>query len=169
MKYTCGTPKAACFTQKSGLGTVPGLFLVGLADTTCLDSLLCRHLGGGMETKMTGAEILVACLKEQGVDTIFGYPGGSVLAVYDALGRDGTVRLVTNCHEQFALPRCGRLCACDRPHRRRTRDQRPGATNLVTGIANAYMDSTPLIAITGNVALEQLGARFVSGKSTSPA
>ena len=42
---------------------------------------------------MTGAEILVACLKEQGVDTIFGYPGGSVLAVYDALGRDGTVRL----------------------------------------------------------------------------
>lgn len=55
-----------------------------------------------METKMTGAEILVACLKEQGVDTIFGYPGGSVLAVYDALGRDGTVRLVTNCHEQFA-------------------------------------------------------------------
>ena len=58
-----------------------------------------------METKMTGAEILVACLKEQGVDTIFGYPGGSVLAVYDALGRDGTVRLVTNCHEQFATLR----------------------------------------------------------------
>lgn len=106
---------------------------------------------------MTGAEILVACLKEQGVDTIFGYPGGSVLAVYDALGRDGTVRLVTNCHEQFA-------CHAADGYARATgrtgvvlATSGPGATNLVTGIANAYMDSTPLVAITGNVALEQLG------------
>lgn len=117
---------------------------------------------------MTGAEILVACLKEQGVDTIFGYPGGSVLAVYDALGRDGTVRLVTNCHEQFA-------CHAADGYARATgrtgvvlATSGPGATNLVTGIANAYMDSTPLIAITGNVALEQLG-RDSFQESTSPA
>lgn len=106
---------------------------------------------------MNGAEILVSCLKEQGVDTVFGYPGGSVLAVYDALGRDGTVRLVTSCHEQFA-------CHAADGYARATgrvgvvlATSGPGATNLVTGIANAYMDSTPLIAITGNVSLEQLG------------
>ena len=106
---------------------------------------------------MNGAEILVSCLKEQGVDTVFGYPGGSVLAVYDALGRDGSVRLVTSCHEQFA-------CHAADGYARATgrvgvvlATSGPGATNLVTGIANAYMDSTPLIAITGNVSLEQLG------------
>lgn len=106
---------------------------------------------------MTGAEILVACLKEQGVDTIFGYPGGSVLAVYDALGRDGTVRLVTNCHERS--PATLRTAMRVRPAAPASysRPAARGATNLVTGIANAYMDSTPLIAITGNVALEQLG------------
>ena len=107
--------------------------------------------------KCNGAEILINCLKEQGVDTIFGYPGGTVLDIYDALYRDGTIRHVITSHEQGAAHAAdgyarvtGRVGVC-------LATSGPGATNLVTGIATAFMDSVPLVAITGNVGLNMLG------------
>ena len=107
--------------------------------------------------KCNGAEILINCLKEQGVDTIFGYPGGTVLDIYDALYRDGSIRHVITSHEQGAAHAAdgyarvtGRVGVC-------LATSGPGATNLVTGIATAFMDSVPLVAITGNVGLNMLG------------
>ena len=108
--------------------------------------------------KMTGAEIVVACLIEQGVDTVFGYPGGAILNVYDALykHRDKITHYLT-CHEQGASHMAdgyaratGKVGVC-------LATSGPGATNLVTGIATAYMDSVPLVAITCNVTLPLLG------------
>ena len=107
--------------------------------------------------KCNGAEILINCLKEQGVDTIFGYPGGTVLDIYDALYRDGSIRHVITSHEQGAAHAAdgyarvtGRVGVC-------LATSGPGATNLVTGIATAFMDSIPVVAITGNVGLNMLG------------
>ena len=106
--------------------------------------------------KCNGAEILINCLKEQGVDTIFGYPGGTVLDIYD-LYRDGSIRHVITSHEQGAAHAAdgyarvtGRVGVC-------LATSGPGATNLVTGIATAFMDSVPVVAITGNVGLNMLG------------
>lgn len=108
--------------------------------------------------KLTGAEIVVACLIEEGVDTVFGYPGGSILNVYDALykHRDQITHYLTS-HEQGAAHAAdgyaratGRVGVC-------LATSGPGATNLVTGIATAYMDSVPLVAITCNVTLPLLG------------
>ena len=108
--------------------------------------------------KMTGAEIVVACLIEQGVDTVFGFPGGAILNVYDALykHRDKITHYLTS-HEQGASHRAdgyaratGKVGVC-------MATSGPGATNLVTGIATAYMDSVPLVAITCNVTLPLLG------------
>lgn len=107
--------------------------------------------------KLTGADILIRCLKEQGVDTVFGYPGGCVLDIYDALYRDGTLRHILTAHEQGAAHAAdgyarstGKTGVC-------FATSGPGATNLVTGIATAYMDSVPLVAITGNVTVPSLG------------
>lgn len=108
--------------------------------------------------KMTGAEIVVACLIEQGVDTVFGFPGGAILNVYDALykHRDKITHYLTS-HEQGASHMAdgyaratGKVGVC-------MATSGPGATNLVTGIATAYMDSVPLVAITCNVTLPLLG------------
>ena len=108
--------------------------------------------------KMTGAEIVVACLVEQGVDTVFGYPGGAILNVYDALykHRDKITHYLSS-HEQGASHMAdgyaratGKVGVC-------LATSGPGATNLVTGIATAYMDSVPLVAITCNVTLPLLG------------
>ena len=108
--------------------------------------------------KMTGAEIVVACLLEQGVDTVFGYPGGAILNVYDALykHRDKITHYLSS-HEQGASHMAdgyaratGKVGVC-------LATSGPGATNLVTGIATAYMDSVPLVAITCNVTLPLLG------------
>ena len=106
----------------------------------------------------TGAQIIVECLLEQGVDTVFGYPGGAVLNIYDALYeyRD-RLRHVLTAHEQ------GASHAADGYARSTGRTgvviatSGPGATNLVTGLATAYMDSVPLVAITGNVSVDLLG------------
>ena len=105
---------------------------------------------------MTGADILVKALKEAGVDTIFGYPGGKVLAIYDAL-YDADIRHILTRHEQGAAHAAdgyarasGRTGVC-------LATSGPGATNLVTGIANAYMDSVPLVAITGQTPTSLLG------------
>ena len=107
--------------------------------------------------KMKGADILINCLLEQGVETIFGYPGGTVLDIYDALYRNGKINHILTAHEQGAAHAAdgyarvtGKTGVC-------FATSGPGATNLVTGIATAYMDSIPLVAITGNVGLSLLG------------
>ena len=107
---------------------------------------------------MTGAEIVVACLKEQGVNTVFGYPGGAILNIYDELSKHSDeVRHVLTSHEQGASHAAdgyaratGKVGVC-------IATSGPGATNLVTGIATAYMDSVPLVAITCNVGTSLLG------------
>ncbi len=108
--------------------------------------------------QLTGAEIVVECLKEQGVDTVFGYPGGTILNVYDALymHREEITHILTS-HEQGAAHAAdgyaratGKVGVC-------LATSGPGATNLVTGIATAYMDSVPVVAITCNVNLPLLG------------
>ena len=108
--------------------------------------------------KLNGSEIIVECLKEQGVDTIFGYPGGAILNVYDALYKhsDEITHILTS-HEQGASHAAdgyaratGKVGVC-------FATSGPGATNLVTGIATAYMDSVPVVAITCNYATSGLG------------
>ena len=108
--------------------------------------------------QLTGAEIVVECLKEQGVDTVFGYPGGTILNVYDALYKHSSeIHHILTSHEQGASHAAdgyaratGRVGVC-------LATSGPGATNLVTGIATAYMDSIPVVAITCNVNLPLLG------------
>lgn len=107
--------------------------------------------------KLKGAEILINCLLEQGVDTVFGYPGGTVLDIYDALYKCDEINHVLTAHEQGAAHAAdgyarvtGKVGVC-------FATSGPGATNLVTGIATAFMDSVPMVAITGNVALSLLG------------
>ncbi len=108
--------------------------------------------------QLNGSQILIECLKEQGVDTVFGYPGGAILNVYDELYRhsDEITHILTS-HEQGASHAAdgyaratGRTGVC-------FATSGPGATNLVTGIATAYMDSVPVVAITCNVGVPLLG------------
>jgi acetolactate synthase-1/2/3 large subunit len=108
--------------------------------------------------KLNGAEILIECLKEQGVDTVFGFPGGAVLNIYDALYKASSeINHILTSHEQGASHAAdgyaratGRTGVC-------IATSGPGATNLVTGIATAYMDSVPMVAITGQVSTALLG------------
>ena len=107
--------------------------------------------------KKIGAEILIECLKEQGVTTVFGYPGGTVLDIYDALYRDGTIEHVITSHEQGAAHAADGWARTTGKPGVVIATSGPGATNLVTGIATAYMDSVPMVAITGNVGANLLG------------
>ncbi len=108
--------------------------------------------------ELTGAQIVIQCLLEQGVDTVFGYPGGTILNVYDELYKNSDkIRHILTSHEQGAAHAAdgyaratGKVGVC-------MATSGPGATNLVTGIATAYMDSVPLVAITCNVNLPLLG------------
>lgn len=107
--------------------------------------------------QLTGSQIVIECLKEQGVDTVFGYPGGTILNIYDALYQQSDIRHILTSHEQGAAHAAdgyaratGRVGVC-------MATSGPGATNLVTGIATAYMDSVPVVAITANVNLPALG------------
>lgn len=108
--------------------------------------------------QLTGAEIVIECLKEQGVDTVFGYPGGAILNVYDALYKHSNeIKHILTSHEQGAAHAAdgyaratGKVGVC-------FATSGPGATNLVTGIATAYMDSIPVVAITCNVGVSLLG------------
>ena len=108
--------------------------------------------------QMTGAQIIIECLIEQGVDTVFGFPGGAVLPLYDALYQNqNRIRHILTSHEQGASHAAdgyarstGKVGVC-------IATSGPGATNLVTGIATAYMDSVPIVAFTGNVAVPLLG------------
>jgi acetolactate synthase-1/2/3 large subunit len=107
---------------------------------------------------LTGAQIIIKVLIEKGADTVFGYPGGTVVHIYDALYecRD-KIRHVTTCHEQGAAHAADGYARVTGKPGVVIATSGPGATNLVTGIANAYLDSTPLVAITGNVATTMLG------------
>ena len=108
--------------------------------------------------KRTGAQILIECLAEQGVDTVFGYPGGAVLNIYDELYKNsGRIRHILTSHEQGAAHAAdgyarasGKVGVC-------IATSGPGATNLVTGIATAYLDSVPVVFITGNVNVNLIG------------
>ena len=106
----------------------------------------------------SGAQIVIECLLEQGVNTVFGYPGGQIMDIYDALyDYKDKIKHILTCHEQAAVHAAdGYARATGRPSVCLATSG-PGATNLVTGIATAYMDSIPLIAITGNVSLDLLG------------
>ena len=108
--------------------------------------------------QLNGSEIVIECLKEQGVDTVFGYPGGAILNVYDELYKHrDEIRHILTSHEQGAAHAAdgyaratGKVGVC-------LATSGPGATNLVTGIATAYMDSIPIVAITCNVGVSLLG------------
>ncbi len=108
--------------------------------------------------ELTGAQIVIECLKEQGVDTVFGYPGGTILNIYDELYKHSNEILhILTSHEQGASHAAdgyaratGKVGVC-------FATSGPGSTNLVTGIATAYMDSVPMVAITANVAVNLLG------------
>ncbi|MBR0145555.1 MAG: biosynthetic-type acetolactate synthase large subunit [Eubacterium sp.] len=108
--------------------------------------------------QLTGSEIVIECLKEQGVDTVFGYPGGTILNIYDELYKHSSeIHHILTSHEQGAAHAAdgyaratGKVGVC-------MATSGPGATNLVTGIATAYMDSVPLVAITANVGVALLG------------
>ncbi|MCR4749414.1 MAG: biosynthetic-type acetolactate synthase large subunit [Lachnospiraceae bacterium] len=107
--------------------------------------------------QLSGSEIVIECLKEQGVDTVFGYPGGTILNIYDALYKHPEIKHVLTSHEQGASHAAdgyarstGKVGVC-------MATSGPGATNLVTGIATAFMDSVPMVAITANVNLPLLG------------
>ncbi len=108
--------------------------------------------------ELTGSRIVIECLKEQGVDTVFGYPGGAILNIYDELYKHSDeIRHILTSHEQGAAHAAdgyaratGKVGVC-------MATSGPGATNLVTGIATAYMDSVPMVAITANVVLNYLG------------
>ena len=106
---------------------------------------------------MTGAELTVRVLKRHGVDTVFGLPGAAVLSLYDALYLDGEIRHILCTHEEYAgLAAGGYARASGRPGVVLATSG-PGATNLVTALADAYMDSVPVVAITGNVPSTELG------------
>lgn len=108
--------------------------------------------------QLTGAQILIEVLAEQGVDTVFGYPGGSVLHIYDELYKSqDRIFHCTTCHEQGAVHAADGYARVSGKPGVVIATSGPGATNLVTGIANAYLDSVPLVAITGNVACALIG------------
>lgn len=108
--------------------------------------------------KMTGASIIIETLIEQGADTVFGYPGGFVINIYDELyKKSDRIRHVTSCHEQGAAHAADGYARATGKTGVVIATSGPGATNLVTGIATAYLDSTPLVAITGNVPKNLIG------------
>ena len=108
--------------------------------------------------KYTGARIVIECLVEQGVDTIFGYPGGAILNIYDELYKNSDrIRHILTAHEQGASHAADGYARSTGKVGVVMATSGPGATNLVTGIATAYMDSVPMVAITCNVTTAQLG------------
>lgn len=107
--------------------------------------------------KMTGAQVMVKCLEEEGVSVIFGYPGGAILPFYDVLRDTKDIRHILTAHEQGAAHAAdgyarasGKVGVC-------CATSGPSATNLVTGLANAFLDSVPLVAITGQVKSSMIG------------
>jgi len=120
-------------------------------------------LGAPMEmtealtTELTGAEIVSRCLAEEGVEFIFGYPGGAVLPIYDELFKQEKVKHILVRHEQAAVHAADAYSRCTRKVGTALVTSGPGVTNAVTGIATAYMDSIPLVIITGQVPTHAIG------------
>jgi acetolactate synthase-1/2/3 large subunit len=108
-------------------------------------------------TMMTGAEIVIRCLQEEKVEYVFGYPGGAVLHIYDALFKQDQVKHVLVRHEQAAVHAADGLARSSHKVGVALVTSGPGATNAVTGIATAYMDSIPLVVISGQVPNEYIG------------
>ncbi len=108
--------------------------------------------------KSNGARALIDVLLEQGIDTVFGYPGSAVLDIYDELYKCGKLRHILTCHEQAAAHAADGYARATGKTGVVIATSGPGATNLVTGIAAAYMDSSPVVAITGNVKTSLLGS-----------
>lgn len=142
-----------------GLRFGRGLFLLDIGKTNAIKTTKVRRTRGEgpMELQLTGAQILLECLKEQGVDTIFGYPGGTILDVYDALYQTSGINHYLVSHEQGAAHAAdgyarstGRVGVC-------FSTSGPGATNMTTGIATAMADSSPIVAISCNVTKKLLG------------
>lgn len=118
--------------------------------------MLSERIVFSMELK--GSEIIAECLLEQGVDTVFGYPGGAVLEIYDALYKySDKIKHIMTAHEQGASHAADGYARATGKTGVVIATSGPGATNLVTGIATAYMDSIPMVAITGNVGRALLG------------
>lgn len=107
--------------------------------------------------KLKGAEVLIECLREQGVDTIFGYPGGAVLPIYDVLYDTKDITHILTAHEQGATHAADGYARATGKVGVVIVTSGPGATNTVTGIATAYMDSVPLVVFTGQVASSLIG------------
>ncbi len=107
--------------------------------------------------KMTGSQIVVECLKKQNVDTIFGYPGGAVIPLFDSLYDEKGIKIIVPAHEQGGCHAADGYARATGKTGVVVATSGPGATNLITGIATAYMDSVPLVAITGNVPNVLLG------------
>src|SRR5947209_7549446 len=128
-----------------------------MSKTTTEPKTATTHERAEVGPTMQGSEILVAALEREGVDTIFAYPGGASMEIHQALTRSRKIRTILPRHEQggaFAAEgyarATGRAGVC-------MATSGPGATNLVTGIADAYMDSIPLVAITGQVPQAMIG------------
>src|SRR5262245_39705249 len=107
--------------------------------------------------KLTGAEIVWECLLREGVDLVFGYPGGAILPIYDALTRYPQIRHILPRHEQGGTHMAEGYARVTGRVGVMLATSGPGATNLVTGLANAMMDSSPIVAITGQVPLGAIG------------
>nr|MCR4627418.1 acetolactate synthase large subunit [Treponema sp.] len=108
--------------------------------------------------KISGSRVVIECLIEQGVDTVFGYPGGAILNIYDELYKnEDRIRHILTAHEQGAAHAADGYARSTGKVGVVMATSGPGATNLVTGIATAYMDSIPMVAITCNVIIPQLG------------
>ena len=108
--------------------------------------------------KLSGADIIVRTLIEQGCDVVFGYPGGQIINVYDSLYKyQDELRHVLTAHEQGAAHAADGYARATGKVGVVIATSGPGATNLVTGIATAYLDSTPMVAITGNVPSTSIG------------
>ena len=106
-------------------------------------------MNGEMDMMKTGAEIIVEVLIEQGVDVVFGYPGGTVINIYDALFQNqNRIRHILTAHEQGASHAADGYARATGKTGVVIATSGPGATNIVTGIATAYMDSIPMVAIT---------------------
>ena len=110
-----------------------------------------------MSVELTGAEITIRCLQEEGVDCIFGYPGGAVLFLYDELFKQDKVRHILVRHEQAAVHAADGYARSSNKVGVALVTSGPGVTNAVTGIATAYMDSIPLVIISGQVPTNAIG------------
>ena len=118
-----------------------------------------EHLLGGTRimTMMTGAEIVIRCLQEEKVEYVFGYPGGSVLHIYDELFKQDKIKHILVRHEQAAVHAADAMSRSSNCVGVALVTSGPGATNAVTGIATAYMDSIPLVVISGQVPTSYIG------------